>query len=112
MDLNDIAGNLEVPVTIEIDIGDWDMDANDTVSVAHGLSATEWKSARRLQVVVRNDGDITYFLLYTQTGASDLAQWDDTNVILFIDSPGQFDKTDFDATSYNRGWITFCYTPD
>ncbi len=97
---------------MEIDIGDWDMDADITVAVAHGLSATEWKTVRSLIAVVRNDADTLYFLLYTQAVAAGVAYIDVTNVNLFRDAGGEFDGTDFDATTYNRGWIFLTYTPD
>ena len=34
---------------------------------------------------------------------------DGTNVILYRRTGGDFDATDYDATSYNRGWITIWY---
>lgn len=97
---------------VELDIGDWDMDANQTLNVAHSLSATEWKTIRELHVVVRNDADTAYYNLYTQVASLNIIRWDSTNVKLIRDNSGEFDNTSFDSTSYNRGWIIFKYIPD
>lgn len=99
-----------------IDIGDWDMDATIGISVAHGLSATEWKTARVIDCIIRNDTDGTYSPLSrgTNTGVMDgyVASINSTNVNLSRVTGGNFDNTDYDSTSYNRGWITIKYTKD
>jgi len=100
-----------------IDIGDWDMDATASVNVAHGLSATEWKTIRAICVIVRNDADNEYFqldspVLGTFGIQGGLGVINSTNIGLERLGTGQFDNTAFNSTSYNRGWITLEYTPD
>jgi len=102
-------------VTTTVNIGDWNMDASTLVNFTHGLSATEWKTIRSIEVIIRNDLDNQY---------SPLDAFDGTSLnggILFISSStirltrltgGTYDNTSFDSTSYNRGWITYSYTPD
>ncbi len=99
-----------------IDTGDWDMDATASLNVAHGLSATEWKTVRVVSAIVRNDADNSYVPVEYATGAGvangAISQIDATNVILGRTTGGNFDSTSFDSTSYNRGWVTLEYTPD
>jgi hypothetical protein len=88
---------------VTIDIGDWNMDATSGVSVSHGLTASK---IRTVDCVIRNDdgsnyGTFDYFgdaLYITSIGASSIS--------LTRLSSGIFDSTDYNLTSYNRGWIT------
>lgn len=97
---------------IQLDIGDWDMDATVGINVAHSLSATEWKTVRQIDVMIRNDVDTQYHpLLYPNAGAMD-GGISSTNIAIERDTGGFFDSTSFDSTSYNRGYITFWYSPD
>lgn len=100
----------------EIEIGDWDMNATNSVSIAHSLSSTEWKTARNIECVVRNDADTIYYKLDgTQSNGStdgSVADFNSTDFYLLRTTSGWFDSTNFDSTSYNRGWITFWYKPD
>ncbi len=108
-------GTGNVMVMKELDIGDWDMDADISKNVAHGLSATEWKTVRIVSVTIRNDFDTLYadfgsFLDSTSFGNT--IQTNATNISLTRGGGGYFDNTTYDATAYNRGTITFWYTPD
>jgi hypothetical protein len=101
----------------EINIGDWDMDTTGNVNINHGLSATEYKTIRNIQVTIRDDNDDDYFDLSQDTGNAGIvnggiAQWNNTTINLVRRTGGQFDGALFDATSYNRGWIRFQYKPD
>lgn len=89
-----------------VEIGDWDMDATATVSVAHGET---YGDIIGVWATVRNDADS---LRYTITGSSgstvrtgEVSYWDSTNVRLDRRTSGTFDSTNFDSTSYNRGWV-------
>ena len=94
----------------ELELGDWDMDANSNLNLAHGLSATEWKTIRNLSVTIRDDVDSAVFDFSSYPSNTILANV--TNLIMARLGGGVFDNTGFDSTSYNRGWITFNYTPD
>ena len=96
---------------VTINIGDWDMDATSAVSVNHGLSATEWKTIRAVHMIIRNDNDDTYYQPDFGTGGY-IRFWGATAFTPTRVAAGQFDSTSFDSTSYNRGWLTFEYTPD
>ena len=101
----------------EINIGDWDMDTTANLNVNHGLSATEYKTIRNIQVTIRDDNDDDYFDLSQDTGNAGIvnggiAQWNNTTINLVRRTGGQFDGALFDATTYNRGWIRFQYKPD
>ena len=94
---------------LELEIGDWDMDATLSVNIAHDLSATEWKTLRNMTVTIRNDLDTVVYDFDSYPSCHISA--DSTNIVM-TRLGSFFDSTDFDSTSYNRGWITFNYTPD
>jgi len=93
-----------------IDIGDWDMDGDANVNVAHGLDETKMRS---VDVVIRNDNGVLTYPLDGAFAAADAVAgyyiWGSVNVTLNRRGSGWFDATTFDATSYNRGWITIIY---
>jgi hypothetical protein len=99
-----------------IEIGDWNMNTTASATVAHGLSATVWKKTRHIEIVIRNDADTEYYTdshdeATTSAGAGgvEVNKIDSTNVTLNRASPGAFDSTSFEDTSYNRGWVTIWY---
>ena len=92
-----------------MDIGDWDMDTNQSVSVAHGLT---FSKIRNVSALIRHDTDG----VYSFGGALDSTETDEsyiyagpTDIVLRRGAGGWFDRTEFNATSYNRGWITIQY---
>lgn len=99
-------------------IGDWNMDTTTTLSVAHGLSATEWKTIRNIQTTLRDDIESAYTKLEMMdsvtTGilSGGVGYFDATNIELYRYTGGRYDGTDFDSTSYNRGWVEFEYIAD
>lgn len=98
-----------------VEIGDWNMDTTLGVNIAHSLSATEWKTVRQIDVIIRNDADGQYFKIeYPNSGNLDgaVAGINSTNISLERTTSGFFDSTSFDSTSYNRGFITFWYVED
>jgi len=98
-----------------IDIGDWDMDANAFTNFAHGMSSNYTK-IRSISVVIRNDDSSKYMLLnqfYDHADATlvggGIYYWDSTNIYLYRRTGGIFDSTEYNATSYNRGYVTIEY---
>lgn len=87
-----------------INIGDWDMQTNSNKTVAHGVP--DFTTIRSISVVIRNDNN-TYH--YDLTRAGIIARWTTTNIDLLRDLGGTFDNVDFNATSYNRGFVTITY---
>lgn len=104
--------------TKRLEIGDWDMTATTQVNVAHGLSATEWKTMLESNVLIRNDSDTVYAPLKSlnlpSTGLMNggVSVIDSTNITLGRYTTGGFDDGAFTSTSYNRGWVTFDYIKD
>ncbi len=92
-----------------LDIGDWNMDSTASVSVAHGVTASK---IRTVSVTIRNDaGTATYPLECAEIGDAPGGYWqyNTTNVVLNRVAARRFDEVNFDATSYNRGWVTIKY---
>jgi len=97
------------PVQKIIDIGDWNMDTTASLSVAHGLTLAD---IRWVQVTIRNDAgtlSTSFPTIDTTALSNERVEFDGTNVIMLRSLSGTFDGTDYDATSYNRGWITIGY---
>lgn len=97
-----------------IELGDWNMDATASITVAHGLASDLWKNVRSMEVTVRNDADDTYYTDSTDTSANadagiEIEKIDATNVTIKRAGSGTFDATTFNSTSYNRGWVTVWY---
>ncbi len=94
-----------------IEIGDWNMDADTSVSVAHGLT---YANIRSVIALIRDDADTSVIDFASAlnnnnaTSSGNLA-CQTTNVVLTRDLGGAFDNTNYDSTSYNRGWITILY---
>ena len=100
--------------TITIDIGDWDMNADDTTTVSHGLTASKIRTAI---VTIINDASNDWVNLIVSeandvstTTSSTLIRWNSTQFTLSRARGGFFDSVLHDSTSFNRGWITIQYT--
>jgi hypothetical protein len=93
-----------------VNIGDWDMVATLAVNVAHGVTASK---IRNVSGIVIDDAATYYYPIASTGGATVLdlfvSYWDATNVGLVRKAGGVFDHTDFDSTSYNRGWVVVEY---
>jgi hypothetical protein len=100
-----------------VDIGDWNMDTTDTVTVLHGLNETK---IRGINIWIRFDSDIgdgtggaNFFTGSSATiageGAVIIPSNQTTLLSLTRRTGGYFDSANFDMTSFNRGWITITY---
>lgn len=106
--------NLGASATVKtkiMEIGDWNMDAGASVSVAHGLTLADIRSVK---VLIRNDSDtqhINFPVVDQDIAASGQEEMhvDATNVIMVRGNTGFFDNISYDSTSFNRGWITVNY---
>jgi hypothetical protein len=94
-----------------IEIGDWDMDANATVTVAHGVTDSKIRS---VSAMIRDDSN-AFFNLINYVDASTIAAqggvagYNSGNIVLARLTGGAFDSASFNATAFNRGWITIVY---
>jgi hypothetical protein len=96
-----------------VNLGDWNMNTTEFINVSHGLLATEYLTIRNISVMIRDDGNAYFPLETTATVAGDgIRSINNVNIIINRDTSGYFDGTNFDQTSYNRGFIRFQYTPD
>lgn len=95
-----------------VEIGDWNMDADNTVLVAHGLTLSK---IRTVKAMIRNDANSVHYDLLTTDGSGNFAAGYDfissSDVSLRRTFGGFFDGTSFNSTSYNRGWVIIQYDP-
>ena len=97
-------------VKIKMEIGDWDMVALASVDIAHGL--VDHSKIRSLSIIlIKDDGTIIpWFGSINQFDVVDLVpSIDATNITLNRQGGGGYDNTDYDSTSFNRGWDTIQY---
>ncbi len=85
-----------------IEMGDWNMDSTASITVAHGLTLAD---IREVSVQMRDDAATTHYQWSYDNVAAGFFTTDGTNVTLVRTAAGVFDSTNFDATSFNRGWI-------
>ena len=96
-----------------IEIGDWDMSTATGVSsttVAHGLTLA---NIRAISVIIRGDVGLNIskdlnLINGSGTGRNGVRA-DLTNITMNRETSGEFDNVNYDATSYNRGWVTIWY---
>lgn len=95
--------------TTVIQIGDWDMDATAGITVAHGLTLSK---IRHISAIVYADAGGAIYDFNGFNGETNSLYADATNVALDrATTPGYFDNTGFNQTSFNRGWITIQHIP-
>jgi hypothetical protein len=89
-------------------IGDWNMDIAPSITVTHETTRSK---IRGVHILIRNDADtitqgpdpmVSFYGLPTFS-------IDDTFITINRTDGGIFDNTNYDSTSYNRGWITLMY---
>jgi hypothetical protein len=96
-----------------LSIGDWNMNTGTSINIPHGLGS-DWIKIRHVQAIIRNDDNDAYYPLDTVTSgggsvAGNILHINSTNIRLTRGTTKFFDDTDFDSTSYNRGWVHFIY---
>jgi len=101
-----------IPRQKVIVIGSWNMDADATNDVAHGLTASKIVGVRG---VIVEDSAINYYPLCGNEGGSatglsaQIQNFDATNIRLDRLTGGLFDTTAFDSTAGSRGWLIVDY---
>ena len=91
-----IRGGLNVKI---VNIGDWDMDSTSNINVIHGLVFADIRS---WFVSIIDDASN----IYLDLNLSGFSEVGSLNFSLFRTGGGAFDNTDYDATTFNRGFIT------
>jgi hypothetical protein len=106
------AGDVNLSVKV-IEIGDWNMDSDASVTVAHGLTLSK---IRTVSVMIVADSSATIYSLNHMpfAGTKPSGSWftGATDITLQREIGGTFDGSAFDSTSFNRGWVTIWYESD
>jgi len=106
----DLNGSL---ITTIVNIGDWDMDATASVSIAHGIA--DYSKIRSVSVLIIPDAATTLIPLDTSAAggvpAGAIGQIQSVNIPLYRTATETFDSTNYDSTSFNRGYITIQHIP-
>lgn len=88
-----------------IEIGDWNMDATESVTVVHGVTNA---NIRSVSVLIHMDGGNYHFPIdWLGGGYYTIEPSRHIHLERVVD--GVFDNANFDATSFNRGWIVIEY---
>lgn len=98
-----------------VEMGDWDMDANVSRQVPHGLA--DYKKIRSISGMIRDDADTVYLAIGSaSSGIADVSfpanispSINGTYITVARLAGGVFDGTGYDSTSFNRGWLTITY---
>jgi len=93
-----------------IEIGDWDMDTLWQKSVAHGFA--DIGKIVSVSIVIRDDSSTSVFPLgyiNPNYGLQSFYWIDENNVVMNRVTGGVFDSSSYNATSFNRGYITIGY---
>lgn len=105
-------------ITSVINIGDWDMNSTGLITVAHSLGA-DFIKVRSVDVLIIDDASVGIYKLNNTydggasltTANGDVINITSTVITLLRRTSGIFDNTDFDSTSFNRGWIVIKRLP-
>jgi hypothetical protein len=97
-----------------VSIGTWDMNANATKTVAHGLTVAQADKIINIQAIFHHDTlptnyPINCFNTSAQLSDGGITYWDATNVYLERRTGGVFDDANFDSTANSRGYINIFY---
>ena len=97
-----------------INIGDWDMVTDSFVSVGSGIARA---NIRGISVIIIDDDapgvGVALDINWTDgsgTGNQGISISSSGIIGLYRQNGGAFDNTDYNSTSYNRGWVTVTYT--
>ena len=96
-----------------IDIGDWNMDTTQQKSVTHGLTLA---NIRTVEGMIRTNAGTLFAPItpaYSPSNDMDcnIKTIGGTTIILERKFGGNFDNTNYNQTSYNRGWLKITYVP-
>lgn len=97
---------------VQINIGDWDLDANATKEVTHNL---EFSKVISVSGIIWNDDKTVFVVLGGGADHSDasndviIADCSSSSIWLSRANTSPLDSTNYNATSYNRGVLTIGY---
>jgi hypothetical protein len=95
------------------ELGDWNMDSTANISFSPASLGFTESQIRWLECYVRSDDGDEQMSLNWQDNADCGAVYMATGTIYCRRTTGgYFDNANFNATSYNRGWLIVWYDPD
>jgi len=98
---------VSIPRQKIVQIGDWNMDSNNSVNVAHGLTLAKIVGCRG---IIINDAESFLYPFCDSDTAGELSMYiGATEIVLARLVSGFFDSASFDSTSFNRGYLIFDY---
>ena len=102
--MQDAGQSEEVKVKV-IEIGDWNMDSTASKTITTGIPLD---NIRAVHAIIRGDSGTLLIKDITEGGAIKLEEdgFENVRVKLERTDAGVFDNSNFDATTYNRGWVT------
>lgn len=100
-------------IELKMEIGDWDMSSPASVNFPDPISLSSFVLTSAY-MVVRNDAGTYWYTIYGNVNSAPDASINRFTTVfsyfkLNSETGGAFDTTEFNATSYNRGWIYFSY---
>jgi len=100
--------------TIVLPIGAWDMDADSSLIVPHGLTATEFPTITGIRVLIDDDALAVKLPLETNQGGAfnGFFSADATNINLDRIAASLFDAVGYSSIANSRGSIIINYTKD
>ena len=87
--------------TKTVEIGSWDMETNNLISVTHGLSVAP-SSVREISALIRSDNGVNVFSFEI---ASNFINYGSTTILMGRTDLGLFDSSAFNDGSINRGFV-------
>lgn len=94
-----------------LEIGDWNMDANQSKQVAHGLTLSKIRGLGSILIRQDDDSSLRNLTAYSISfpGVTGYFNIDATNINLSRENTGPFDSNLFQNINFNRGFITIFY---
>lgn len=96
-----------------VDIGDWNMDTTSFVQINHGLTFS--KILHASADILEDSGALLYPVNYSSISTTNVPSGSIVTTTTFIQlerlTGGFFDNAGFNATGFNRGYITIIYIP-
>lgn len=100
-----------------VNIGDWDITAGLNLTIVDGGASIDYKKIRSVSVIIRDDADTDYRVypgaatVFTDSDLSIGLAATPNTFTLVARAASNLNSVSFNSTGYNRGWITFTYTP-
>lgn len=91
---------------------DWNMDSTASINLAHGLTGSQSLNIVSADAIIRDDSSETFSLNYSDGTANmhgGIGEINSGDITLLRVTGGFFDTTQFEATSFNRGFIYLVY---